>query len=76
MQYSSAEKGRTIMTYLVLAIVALSIILAATMWRLRRAERRLELLRERLKAVEELVAPGAGPGVDPAGAGGPGKVVW
>lgn len=64
------------MTFTAIAILTLAIVLAVTVWRLHRAERRIELLRERLQAVEELVAPGAGTGVGPAGAGGPGGVRW
>jgi hypothetical protein len=64
------------MTFTTIAIITLAIVLAVSVWRLHRAERRIELLRERLQEVEELVAPGAGPGVGPAGAGGPGGVRW
>ena len=64
------------MTFTTIAIITLAIVLAVAVWRLHRAERRIELLRERLQEVEELVAPGAGPGVGPAGAGGPGGVRW
>jgi hypothetical protein len=64
------------MTFTTIAIITLAIVLAVAVWRLHRAERRIELLRERLHEVEERVAPGAGTGVGPAGAGGPGGVRW